>query len=252
MFVARVATLDPESVDSVLESAACEFVFTVTRENALNRISSGSRDMYEEPIVRYRNHASRIPQMLHVMGRWSASCLALATKLARNQALMTVGASDRPPANGGTSGLPIIKAHSSNYLSSPSAASARGDRAGAGINAPPCRARRVHARRPVAASRKYCSAATRVAMVNDKPDGFSFLIAALVRSEQQRIARTPQKFSRPSDDAARFFFFNQPITNRGTAILPPAPSPMPPTSTPSCTATALRSCARCNRPASTL
>lgn len=79
MFVARVATLDPKSVDSVLENAACEMVFTVTRENALNGISSGSRDMYEEPIVRYRNHTSRIPEMLDVMGRWSASCLALAT-----------------------------------------------------------------------------------------------------------------------------------------------------------------------------
>jgi hypothetical protein len=69
MFVARVATLDPKSVDSVLENAACEMVFTVTRENALNGISSGSRDMYEEPIVRYRNHTSRIPEMLDVMGR---------------------------------------------------------------------------------------------------------------------------------------------------------------------------------------
>jgi len=68
MFVARVATLDAKSVDSVLKNGACEFVFTVTRKNALNRIASGSRDMYEEPIARYRNHPSRILQMLSVMG----------------------------------------------------------------------------------------------------------------------------------------------------------------------------------------
>ena len=46
MFVARAATLDAKSVDSVLKNGACEFVFTVTRKNALNRIASGSRDMY--------------------------------------------------------------------------------------------------------------------------------------------------------------------------------------------------------------
>src|SRR5215472_7755941 len=42
MFVARVWTLDTKSVDSVLEIAACEAIFTIARKNALNRIPPSS------------------------------------------------------------------------------------------------------------------------------------------------------------------------------------------------------------------
>src|SRR5262249_15641403 len=56
MFMTRVMTLDIKSINSVLQTAACEFVFTVARKNTLNRISTGPHDMYEEPILRYRNH----------------------------------------------------------------------------------------------------------------------------------------------------------------------------------------------------
>ena len=67
VLVARVGAVDSKSVDSVLEDAIREFIFTVIRKDALNRISPGSRDMYEEPIVRYRNHISGISQMLESM-----------------------------------------------------------------------------------------------------------------------------------------------------------------------------------------
>src|SRR5215471_6329455 len=56
MFIARVRTMDSKSVDPVLKNAVCKSIFTVEGKNTLNRISPGSRDVYEEPIVRYRNH----------------------------------------------------------------------------------------------------------------------------------------------------------------------------------------------------
>jgi hypothetical protein len=56
MFAARIKTLDLESVDSVLKGALRKVILTIRRKNTLNRIPRGSRDVYEEPIVRYRNH----------------------------------------------------------------------------------------------------------------------------------------------------------------------------------------------------
>jgi len=56
MFVARIGTLDLKSVDPVLKGPACKVILTIRRKNTLNRIPRGSRDVYEEPIVRYRNH----------------------------------------------------------------------------------------------------------------------------------------------------------------------------------------------------
>lgn|SRR5215471_10102280 len=56
MFIARVRTMDSKSVDPVLKNAVCKSIFTVEGKNTLNRISPGFRDVYEEPIVRYRNH----------------------------------------------------------------------------------------------------------------------------------------------------------------------------------------------------
>ena len=56
MFIARIKTLDFESVDSVLKGALRKVILTIRRENTLNRIPPGSRYVYEEPIVRYRNH----------------------------------------------------------------------------------------------------------------------------------------------------------------------------------------------------
>jgi hypothetical protein len=84
MFAARVGTPDVKPVDSVLKSVARQVIVTVRRENALNRISPGSRDVYEEPVVRYRNHpmrtspdARRVARMIGVLAssRNKISCI---------------------------------------------------------------------------------------------------------------------------------------------------------------------------------
>ena len=56
MFVPSIKSLDLKSVDSVLEGALRKVILTIRRKNTLNRIPCGSRDVYKEPIVRYRNH----------------------------------------------------------------------------------------------------------------------------------------------------------------------------------------------------
>src|SRR6516162_6208528 len=80
MFVARIATLDLKSVDSVLKGALCKVILTIRRKNTLKRIPSCSRDVYEEPTVRYRNHLIPDSPDCHL-----ASAIYCPFKLCRNE-----------------------------------------------------------------------------------------------------------------------------------------------------------------------